>query len=83
MAIVYLADRVSIYTPKTSLIGRSLDIHKTEPHPPGKEAPVSGIYTCATCYLEAVSSKGEPLPPQHSDCEETVWLLAVEAQHKP
>lgn len=49
---------------------------------PGELAPKSGIYRCLSCGYEAVSSENEPLPPQHSECSNTQWILTVEAKHK-
>lgn len=33
-------------------------------HTPGQTTPFSGIYKCANCGFECVSTKGYPLPPQ-------------------
>jgi hypothetical protein len=35
-------------------------------HAPGTPAPYSGIYRCTGCGHEAVSTSGNPLPPQGS-----------------
>jgi hypothetical protein len=35
-------------------------------HTPGSLAPNSGIYRCTVCGHEAVSTEGNPLPPQGS-----------------
>lgn len=35
-------------------------------HAPGTSAPYSGIYRCTGCGHEAVSTYGNPLPPQGS-----------------
>lgn len=32
---------------------------------PGTDAPASGIYRCEGCGIEAVSTKGNKLPPQN------------------
>jgi hypothetical protein len=37
-----------------------------ETHAPGALAPHSGIYRCTRCGHEAVSTNGNPLPPQGS-----------------
>jgi hypothetical protein len=33
-------------------------------HTPGQIAPFSGIYKCANCGFEAVSTRGNRLPPE-------------------
>jgi hypothetical protein len=34
-------------------------------HTPGEDTPFSGIYRCAICGREDVSTQGHPLPPQN------------------
>jgi hypothetical protein len=34
-------------------------------HVPGAATPYSGIYRCAVCGKEDVSTEGHPLPPQN------------------
>jgi hypothetical protein len=36
-----------------------------ELHEPGVITPFSGIYRCAVCGKEDVSTQGKPLPPQN------------------
>jgi hypothetical protein len=33
---------------------------------PGTRTPHSGVYHCAGCGFEIVSTEGHPLPPEHS-----------------
>lgn len=35
-------------------------------HLPGQITPFSGIYKCQSCGFEAVSTKGNPLPPERA-----------------
>lgn len=35
-------------------------------HWPGQITPFSGIYKCQSCGFEAVSTKGNPLPPERA-----------------
>jgi len=51
-------------------------------HEPGSLAPYSGIYRCAECGQEDVSTQGKPLPPQnhhqHNYSQGTIrWQLIV------
>lgn len=51
---------------------------------PGARTPFSGIYRCATCGHEAVSTMGHPLPPQHLAHRHALpilWRLVVAATH--
>lgn len=55
---------------------------------PGTHAPMSGIYRCAGCGREDISTAGHPLPPQnhhqHSQGQGAIrWRLAVWADHRP
>lgn len=60
-------------------------------HSPGDIAPSSGIFKCEACGFEAVSTKGNPLPPA-TDCRthdkawkcekgEVSWRLVAAAIH--
>lgn len=48
---------------------------------PGVPTPYSGIYRCAVCGREAVSTKNHPLPPEHHAAnllhQRTQWRLIV------
>jgi len=51
-------------------------------HPPGAQAPYSGIYRCEGCGTSDVSTHGHPLPPQnhhqHTSAQGTIrWRLVV------
>ncbi|TXI81145.1 MAG: hypothetical protein E6Q40_13980 [Cupriavidus sp.] len=53
---------------------------------PGSETPNSGIYRCEGCGASAVSTKGNPLPPQnhhqHNATQGHVrWRLVVRTTH--
>lgn len=50
-------------------------------YPPGTLAPYSGIYRCDSCNIEAVSTKGHPLPPvdTHPQPRHIPWRLLVMA----
>jgi hypothetical protein len=52
---------------------------------PGAIAPYSGIYRCHVCGHEAVSTKGNTLPPQthhtHPTFAPIQWRLAVASTH--
>jgi len=60
-------------------------------HPPGQTAPFSGIYRCQSCGFEAVSTKGNALPPEYvcsvhhpqwKGCSGAVsWRLVAAAIH--
>jgi len=51
-------------------------------HPPGTEAPASGVYKCQGCGAEVTCDAGDPLPPpshhQHSLSQGGIaWRLIV------
>ncbi len=53
---------------------------------PGTEAPFSGIYRCEGCGASAVSTKGNPLPPQNHHQHQANqghvrWRLVVRTTH--
>jgi hypothetical protein len=52
---------------------------------PATPAPFSGVYHCHVCGHEAVSTKGNPLPPQnhhqHSPAKPILWRLIVASTH--
>jgi hypothetical protein len=55
-------------------------------HHAGEQAPVSGIYRCEGCGIEAVSTRGHHLPPQnhhqHNYLQGTIrWKLNVMSTH--
>ncbi|QGZ56740.1 hypothetical protein [Paraburkholderia acidiphila] len=56
-------------------------------HKPGQVAPHSGIYRCEVCSGSAVSTKGNPLPPQDHhehrayDNKPILWRLVVKAHY--
>ena len=54
-------------------------------HHPGAATPYSGIYGCAVCGHQAVSTKGHPLPPQnhhtHTSYQPIRWKLLVASTH--
>ncbi|CAN5720086.1 hypothetical protein BH11PSE1_BH11PSE1_16850 [soil metagenome] len=53
-------------------------------HHPGEATPFSGIYRCLSCGLEAVSTKGHPLPPQHFRHRHPLpihWQLVAASRH--
>ena len=53
----------------------------------GSTTPFSGIYRCAGCGREAVSTVGHPLPPQnhhqHTQAQGAIrWRLITYADHQ-
>jgi hypothetical protein len=54
-------------------------------HHAGALAPYSGIYRCAVCGHEAVSTQGHTLPPQthhtHPNRTAIAWQLIVASTH--
>jgi len=54
-------------------------------HHPGQLAPYSGIYRCAVCGHEAVSTRDHVLPPQNHHTHATYapiqWQLIVVSTH--
>jgi hypothetical protein len=57
-------------------------------HRPSVPTPLSGIYRCMGCGVEAVSTQGHPLPPQnhhqHTLAQGAIrWRLIVFADHRP
>lgn len=53
---------------------------------PAQHTPYSGIYRCEGCGVEAVSTKGHPLPPQnhhqHTALQGPIrWRLIVMSTH--
>jgi hypothetical protein len=65
---------------------QSEDIAFGQLHRPGSEAPYSGVYKCAGCGREAVSTAGKSLPPQNHH-QHTIpqgqirWRLIVASSH--
>ena len=61
-----------------------------ETYAPGTLAPHSGIYRCAACGQEAVSTEGHKLPPTNTHAHgaatdlltPTHWTLIVAPEHR-